>query len=328
MSLTILSISQCVYHFSPPDSWSNIDARRTREEIEMCFTILFNILSNMSAQEKQICDGFKMSGSQPPYLYVPLDVVNLIVEFTLKPPNEYDDVFMEKYTIFISKYSWQDILEITEKRLIQLGCECTIKNYSIECVFYNEQRCVNMPFHVNVFTSSDSENEYTVEFQKRRSGDTLEFIELFAQFIQQDEGCGMVSRSKTGSVLPKPRHHPFAPCPFGPVILNEDALDSLLRMVQSDYFDVSVEGLCLLARLVQTKANCILIGSVPSVIHLFCLFLDNENTEIIYPTLIILKFLLNQHKNLVSQFSLKKGLGQNLGKTYKKLIQDVKKNMM
>ena len=92
MSLTILSISQCVYHFSPPDSWSNIDARRTREKIEMCFTILFDRILNMPAQEKQICDGFKMSGSQPPYLYVPLDVVNLIVEFTLKPPNEYDAV--------------------------------------------------------------------------------------------------------------------------------------------------------------------------------------------------------------------------------------------
>ena len=122
--------------------------------------------------------------------------------------------------------------------------------------------------------------------------------------------------------------HPFAPCPFGPVILNEDALDSLLCMVKSNYFDVSMEGLCSLARLVQTKANCILIGSVPSVISLLCLFLDNDNTEIIYPTLIILKFLLNQHKNLVSQFSLKKGLGQNLGKTYKNLIQDVKKKMI
>ena len=97
---------------------------------------------------------------------------------------------------------------------------------------------------------------------------------------------------------------------------------------KSNYFDVSVEGLCSLARLVQTKANCILIRSVPSIISFLCLFLDNDNTEIIYPTLIILKFLLNQHKNLVSQFSLKKGLGQNLGKTYKNLIQDVKKNMM
>ena len=279
-----------------------------------------------SAQEKQICKGFKMPGS----LYVPLDVVKLIAEFTLKPPKEHDSIFMEKYTTFISKRSWQDILKITEKRLIQLGCECTIKNYAIECVFYNEERCVNMSFHVNVFTSSDSENEYTVEFRRYSSGDTLEIIELYAQFIQQDEGYGMVSRSKTGSILPKPRY-PFGPDPFGPVILNEECLDCLLHLLKSNCY----EGLRSLAQLVQTKANRILMGRVPSFVSLLCSFLDTENSYIIYPTLIILKFLLNhfgftseEHKNLVSQLDCSKItplLDKNLGKTQENLIHSVKK---
>ena len=119
-------------------------------------------------QEQQICEGFKLASSRDPKFYVPIDLVKLVAEFALKPPKEYDDVFMEKYTIFISKHSWQDILKISKEYLIQLGCECTIKNFSIECTFYNEQRCVNMHFHVNIFTSSHSEDEYLFEFRRRR----------------------------------------------------------------------------------------------------------------------------------------------------------------
>ena len=293
-----------------------------------------------TTQEQQICEGFKLASSRDPKFYVPIDLVKLVAEFALKPPKEYDDVFMEKYTIFISKHSWQDILKISKEYLIQLGCECTIKNFSIECTFYNEQRCVNMHFHVNIFTSSDSEDEYVVEFRRRRSGDTLEFLELFAQFIQQDKGRGMVSRGKTeGFSFPQPRL-PFN-SPFGPIILDEDCIDCLLRQLNSHYYKVQAGGLCELARCVQTKANCVLMRRVPSIVSFLCSFLDINCPETTYPTLIILKFLLNplrdsdstmslkEHKNLLSQLDLPKMdvlLGGDLGETCENLIHSVLKS--
>ncbi len=290
----------------------------------------------MTTIQKQIQKGFKLASEQDPTLHFPNDVVNLVNEFATKPPKEYEAPFMEKYTIFISKHSWQDILKISAARLTQLGCECKTENFSLHCIFYNEQRCVNMPFHVNIFTSADSADEYVVEFQNRDSGNTLEFLELFAQFIQQDEGCGMVNRGRKGAILPRPRPMRFD-CPFGPVLLNEDALDCLLCMVKSDYYKVQTQGLAELAKLVQTKANCILMRRKPLFVSLLYSFLDTDISQITYPTLIILKFLLNanhfvvpidgeEQKKILSQFDISKIaslLNHDLGPTFKNLIDSV-----
>ena len=290
----------------------------------------------MTTIQKQIQKGFKLASEQDPTLHFPNDVVNLVNEFATKPPKEYEAPFMEKYTIFISKHSWQDILKISAARLTQLGCECKTENFSLHCIFYNEQRCVNMPFHVNIFTSADSADEYVVEFQNRDSGNTLEFLELFAQFIQQDEGCGMVNRGRKGAILPRPRPMRFD-CPFGPVLLNEDALDCLLCMVKSDYYKVQTQGLAELAKLVQTKANCILMRRKPLFVSLLYSFLDTDISQITYPTLIILKFLLNanhfvvpidgeEQKKILSQLDISKIaslLNHDLGPTFKNLIDSV-----
>jgi len=290
----------------------------------------------MTTIQKQIQKGFKLASEQDPTLHFPNDVVNLVNEFATKPPKEYEAPFMEKYTIFISKHSWQDILKISAARLTQLGCECKTENFSLHCIFYNEQRCVNMPFHVNIFTSADSADEYVVEFQNRDSGNTLEFLELFAQFIQQDEGCGMVNRGRKGAILPRPRPMRFD-CPFGPVLLNEDALDCLLCMLKSDYYKVQTQGLAELAKLVQTKANCILMRRKPLFVSLLYSFLDTDISQITYPTLIILKFLLNanhfvvpidgeEQKKILSQFDISKIaslLNHDLGPTFKNLIDSV-----
>ncbi len=302
----------------------------------MCLTYFLIFNQNMNDIQKQIQKGFKLASEQDPTLHFPNDVVNLVNEFATKPPKEYEAPFMEKYTIFISKHSWQDILKISAARLTQLGCECKTENFSLHCIFYNEQRCVNMPFHVNIFTSADSADEYVVEFQNRDSGNTLEFLELFAQFIQQDEGCGMVNRGRKGAILPRPRPMRFD-CPFGPVLLNEDALDCLLCMLKSDYYKVQTQGLAELAKLVQTKANCILMRRKPLFVSLLYSFLDTDISQITYPTLIILKFLLNanhfvvpidgeEQKKILSQFDISKIaslLNHDLGPTFKNLIDSV-----
>ncbi len=280
-----------------------------------------------NTQEIQICKGFKLAN---PKFYVPIDLVKLVAEFALKPPKEYN--YMEKYTIFISKHSWQDILAISAEQLAQLGCECKTENFSLFCMFYNEQHSVAMPFRVNIFTSSDSEDEYVVEFQRRCSRYTLEFLELFARFIQQDKGCGMVNRGRIeGSSFPQPRSIQIDS--FGPVILDKDALDCLLCHLKSEYLDVQAEGLFQLAKCVQTKENCVLMRRVPLFVSLLCSFLD---TDYSYPTLVILKFLLNpsfkslmikEHENLLSQLDVPKMkflLGKDLGgKTYENLIQTI-----
>ena len=308
--------------------------------MSLTYILIFN--QNMNDIQKQIRKGFLLASAQDPTLYFPIDVVDLVGEFATKPPKEYAPPFMEKYTIFISKHSWQDILKISAARLTQLGCECKTENFSLHCIFYNEQRCVNMPFHVNVFTPADSADEYVVEFRNRESGNTLEFLELFAQFIQQDEGCGMVNRGRKGAILPRPRPMRFD-CPFGPVLLNEDALDCLLCMVKSDYYKVQTQGLAALATLVQTKANCILMRRTPLFVSLLCSFLDADPNsvcdKITYPTLIILKFLLNanhfvdplggdgeEQKKLVSQLDISKIsslLDHDLGPTINHLIKSV-----
>ena len=302
--------------------------------MSLTYILIFN--QNMNDIQKQIRKGFLLASAQDPTLYFPIDVVDLVGEFATKPPKEYAPPFMEKYTIFISKHSWQDILKISAARLTQLGCECKTENFSLHCIFYNEQRCVNMPFHVNIFTSADSADEYVVEFQNRDSGNTLEFLELFAQFIQQDEGCGMVNRGRKGAILPRPRPMRFD-CPFGPVLLNEDALDCLLCMVKSDYYKVQTQGLAELAKLVQTKANCILMRRKPLFVSLLYSFLDTDISQITYPTLIILKFLLNanhfvvpidgeEQKKILSQFDISKIaslLNHDLGPTFKNLIDSV-----
>ena len=290
---------------------------------------MFQTTTTNMDNKLQIQEGFKLSYSQDPSLYFPDDLIDLVAQYTLKPPKEYCSVFMEKYTIFISKYPWRDILEITEERLIQLGCECKIKNFSIECIFYNEQRCVNMHFRVNIFTSSDSEDEYVVEFQRWQSGDTFEFMDLYAQFIKQDEGCGMVSRSKTG-FLPQPRQMTNNNSYCGvSIMLNKDCLECLLRHLKSDYYETQVQGLCQLAQCVQTKANCVLIGRVPSIVSFLCSFIDIDCSEITYPTLIILKFLLNPSTNtslMIEEQVITKIvslLDKNLGETYENLIHSV-----
>ena len=202
---------------------------------------------------------------------------------TDKPRKEYCSKFMKKNNSFNSKHPWPDILKISEERLSQLGCECKIENFSIECVFYNEPRCVNMPFRVNVFTSADSEDEYVVEFQKRTSGDIFEFRDLFAQFIKQDEGCGMVSRDKTKE-FSFPEHPTSFGSVSGPIILNKECLDCFLHLLKSNYFEIQVETLCQLAKCIQTKANCILIGRAPSIVSLLCSFLATDYSKITYPT--------------------------------------------
>ena len=302
--------------------------------MSLTYILIFN--QNMNDIQKQIRKGFFLASAQDPTLYFPIDVVDLVGEFATKPPKEYAPSFMEKYTIFISKHSWQDILKISAARLTQLGCECKTENFSLHCIFYNEQRCVNMPFHVNVFTPADSADEYVVEFRNRESGNTLEFLELFAQFIQQDEGCGMVNRGRKGAILPRPRPMRFD-CPFGPVLLNEDALDCLLCMLKSDYYKVQTQGLAELAKLVQTKANCILMRRKPLFVSLLYSFLDTDISQITYPTLIILKFLLNanhfvvpidgeEQKKILSQLDISKIaslLNHDLGPTFKNLIDSV-----
>jgi len=319
--------------------------------MSLTYILIFN--QNMNDIQKQIRKGFFLASAQDPTLYFPIDVVDLVGEFATKPPKEYAPPFMEKYTIFISKHSWQDILKISAARLTQLGCECKTENFSLHCIFYNEQRCVNMPFHVNVFTPADSADEYVVEFRNRESGNTLEFLELFAQFIQQDEGCGLVNRGRKGAILPRPRPDdqffgPAAfqnsnPCPFGPVLLDEDALDCLLHMLEPGYYKVQTQGLAALATLVQTKANCILMRRTPLFVSLLCSFLDAEPNsvcdKITYPTLIILKFLLNanhfvdplggdgeEQKKLVSQLDISKISSlqdHDLGPTINHLIKSV-----
>ena len=126
----------------------------------------------------------------------PADLANLITDFTLKPPKEFPPTFMLKSTSFISKRTWKDILVIAADRLTQLGCECVFQNFSLECVFYNERRCVNIPFRVNVFTSEDSDNEYVVQIQNRSSENTFEFWGLFEQFVDRDEEGGIIHQSK------------------------------------------------------------------------------------------------------------------------------------
>ena len=206
------------------------------------------------------------------------------------PPKEFKSVFMEKFFCFKSKYHWEEILKISTERLILLGCECKTEKFSLQCMFYNEERCVIIPFHVNIYTSRSSNDEYVVEFQKRRSGDTLEFIDLYANFIHQDEGCGMVVRSTNG---PFPRQPPnLLSDPFGPVILNQDALECLMNMVKSPYPDVRIEALGPLAKYIQTEANRVLIYHYPSIFSILTSLLDIDYDKIAYPTLIILKFLL------------------------------------
>lgn len=112
-----------------------------------------------------------------------------------EPPKEFKSEFLEKYFCFISEHDWKEIMKITTERLVQLGCECKkAEKFSLHCIFYNEEQVVRMPFNVNIYTSRSSNGEYVVEFQKRHSGDDLAYVDLYAKFIQQDEGCGMVVR--------------------------------------------------------------------------------------------------------------------------------------
>lgn len=247
------------------------------------------------------------------------------------PPKEYKPEFMEKYTSFISKYDWKDIMKICADRLEELGCECKTEKFSLHCTFYNEQWCVCIPFHVNIFTSASS-NEYVVEFQKRCSGDTVEFMELYANFIQQDKGCGMVVQSKTFFT---PRQTPnLVP------ELDQDALECLTYHLKSDYFDVRSESLVMLAICVQTEANRILMYHTPSFLSILSSLLDvdydrflyRQRHKITYPTLIILKFLLKSkvHKETLTVEALQQLsskleglLGKNLGHPYNNLINAV-----
>lgn len=210
-----------------------------------------------------------------------------------EPPEEFKSEFLEKYFCFISKHDWKEILKISTERLVQLGCECKPEKFSLQCTFYNEEQVVRMPFHVNIYTSrSSNDDEYVVEFQKRRSGDDLAYADLYAKFIQQDEGCGMVVRGTNGPFFmqrqtPNPLRNPF-----GPVVLNQDALDCLLNMVKDDSYDVRIEALSSLAKLVQTEANRGLVYHYPSMFSVLTSLLDVDYDRISYPTLIILKFLL------------------------------------
>ena len=208
------------------------------------------------------------------------------------PPKEFKSEFMEKHFCFISKHDWKEIVKISTERLVQLGCECKPEKFSLICTFYNEERCVCAPFHVNIYTSRSSNDEYVVEFQKRRSGDTLELIDLYANFIHQDEGCGMVVRGTNGPFF-TPRQPPnLLSDPFGPVILNQDALECLMNMVKSPYTEVRIEALGPLAKCIQTEANRVLIYHYPSIFSILTSLLDIDYDKIAYPTLIILKFLL------------------------------------
>lgn len=270
----------------------------------------------MNIQNRIIQEGFS-SLSFPP------DLVALISEYSLRPPKEYRAPFMEKYTVFISKRSWQDILTIAADRLTQLGCDSKTENFSLHCVFYNEQRCVNIPFHVNVFTSADSDDEYVVEFQKRVSGNTIEFFDLFGRFIQQDGECGIVSRTEGPSVS-APRQMPFEP-----LLLNCEILDGLLHLLKSEYYEIQKNGLVMLAQIIQTKANCVFLRRVPLFGTLICSFLDPSSTEILFPALIILKFLVTlgeeQKKNLppVDTSALVSLVGRDLGATCNNLLGSV-----
>ncbi len=208
------------------------------------------------------------------------------------PPKEFKSVFMEKFFCFKSKYHWEEILKISTERLILLGCECKTEKFSLQCMFYNEERCVIIPFHVNIYTSRSSNEEYVVEIQKRCSGDTFEFIDLYANFIQQDEGFGMVVRSKIGPFFTHRQAPSLMASPFGPVILSQDTLDCLMYHLKSDDWDVRIEGVSTLAKCVQTEANRVLMYQHPSIVSVLTSLLDVDYDKIAYPTLIIFKFLL------------------------------------
>ena len=282
------------------------------------------------------------------------------------PPQEYPPPFMEKYTSFISKRGvgfveksrikcsrcegnpqgcyqctggyiqfacadWKSIMKMCSVRLVQLGCECKTKNFSLHCIFYNEQRVLCIPFHVNIFTSATSDDEYVVEFQRRRSGDIYEFMDLYANFIQQDRGCGLVDRSKTGNFL-TPRQN-FVAESWEPVRVTSEVLECLMGLLKSEYFDVCAEGLTQLAKCVQKDANRIVMSQYPSMVSILLALLDDDFDSIIYPTLIIFKFLIRPDTELTAeeqkQLSCKLDslLAKNLGETYQLLITSVLKSV-
>jgi hypothetical protein len=258
------------------------------------------------------------------------------------PPKEFKIEFMEKYSCFISKHDWKDILEICTDRLAKLGCECKAEKFSLHCTLYIEKQGESIPFVVNVFSSRSSAEEYVVEFQRRCSGNLLEFIDLYATFIQQDEGCGMVVRNAHG-----PRSgwrkslEPDSFVLLNSVILNQDNLECLMHFLKSDYYDIRTEGLAQLAKCVQTEANCLLMYRYPSIFSTLAAFLDDDYDKIAYPVLIILKFLLETggkddailpgevHRQLSSKLSilLDKKLNDRLvsGDVYKRLMISVSK---
>ena len=119
----------------------------------------------------------------------PTDLASLITDFIVGPPEEEEGLpAFSKSTSFISKRKWRDILPISADRLTQLGCECEFQNYSLKCIFYNEQRCVNIPFRVNVFTSTDLDNAYVVKIQNCSPENVFEFWELLEHFVNQEGG--------------------------------------------------------------------------------------------------------------------------------------------
>jgi len=146
-----------------------------------------------------------------------------------------------------------------------------------------------MLFCVNIFTSRSSKAKYVVEFQRQFSGDLFEIGPLYGNFVRQDEGCGMVIRSKN-DVFFEPQQERLDP--FGPIILSRGTLECLVRMLKSEYYSVRIEALVVLGKCIQTEANRVLVYHYPSMFSILAASLDAEYNKIAYPTLIILKFLL------------------------------------
>merc|ERR1712096_403769 len=99
-------------------------------------------------------------------------------------------ILPDKYTMFIATLKPRILLEYIKAALVSLGCECEVDgtHFQVKATLFDEAECVHIPFHVNVFKSRSpshsSEQEYAVEFQRRSSGGTLEFLQLYAKFIQ------------------------------------------------------------------------------------------------------------------------------------------------
>ena len=115
---------------------------------------------------------------------------------------------------------------------------------------------------------------------------------------------------------------------FRPIVLTDTSLDYFLSCLKSADYKVRLTGIMILAQCGQTKANCLLLRRSPLIVPFLCSFLDISNGNIIYPTLILLKFLLNgfggAEEKILSQLDISKIhslLNQKLGKTITDLIK-------